>query len=144
MVYKLTWNYDIGTDDLLDLIYEVEFADQNDLANIMNVSVRTIERKIRLLKNDRLLWIVRDSRKNMYYLLGDDAEKRWSSMECVEILAYRNSGLDMGYEVNTPLNDIDSNRYYYHDMKEVYESKELDDIVDKLISSIKENKNGYN
>ena len=134
MIYKLAWKYDVGTDDLLDIIYSVDFSSQEDLANILGCSIVTIKRRIKKLKDSRLLWITRDVEKNIYYMLGTDAEKRWTWRECKDILEYRNNGEDLGYDVGYQESTVTSNN---HNELEVKQSKYLDTLVDKVIESIK-------
>jgi biotin operon repressor len=107
--------------ELLDLIYSVDFSSQTELADMMSVSVSSIERKIRHLKSAGLIWITRDIDKNMYYLLGTDAEKKWTAKECIDILKHR----DIGYKDKACYPRTTST-------KTINQSKELDDIVNNL------------
>lgn len=139
MVKKLAWKYKVGTDDLLDIIYSVDFNNQDDLANILGVSKRTLESRIKKLKDNKMLWITRDIEKNIYYMLGTDAEKRWTWRECKDIIEYRENAEDSGYQDTIEKNgngipfDIMKGQT---EEKTVFNSKELDIVVDELIKGI--------
>ena len=88
-MYVLAHNYIPGTDPLLDLIVSDKFIDQDDLAEASGVSVRTIETRVKKLKKDGMLEILRTKEREVFYLLGDDVNKKYTAHECREIYRYR-------------------------------------------------------
>ncbi len=89
MVVILSHDYDVGTDDLLDYIAGVEFTTQDDIATDFHTSVKTIQRKMKKMKDSGELIVHRYADNNFIYMIGSDATRRWNKYEAYHIAKYR-------------------------------------------------------
>ena len=119
----LSWNYVVGSDALLDLINSREFIDQDDLAEACGMSVRSVERKVAVLKKAGLLEVVRTKERDVYYLIGEDVGKKYNSFEVKEIFSYRDDPVVYVHpeEMDDGLEEMDS--FYKYPVKK--KAKEL-------------------
>lgn len=90
MILVLGWDYEEGTDDLLDILYEHKELDNLlHLSNGSGLSMATMNRRLKKLKEQGLLVSHKYKNNNMIWLIGKDAEENWSPYESIEIAKYR-------------------------------------------------------
>jgi len=102
MTDVLNWKYERCNDIVLKAINSKNFNSRSDLADFLGMNIKTLGRRIRLLKESGKLVIHRYMDNNFIYMIGKDAEFGWNAYEAKEILAFRNEAEDLGHKVYDP------------------------------------------
>ena len=90
MILILNWGYEIGTDELLDVLKKHPKVDNvGYIADLVSISKSTLNRRLKKLKDDGLLVVYRYSNNNFVWMIGLDAESKYNGYEAMQIAKYR-------------------------------------------------------
>ena len=90
MVLVLQWGYEKGTDELLDkLMIHTTFNNLVSLSHSLDISIATMNRKIKKLKDDGLLVSHRYRDNNFIWMIGLDALRNYGAWDAYQIAKFR-------------------------------------------------------
>lgn len=89
MIHILSWNYRETTNPLLDMIVDIDYEDQKEMALAVGVNLRTLQRKIEKLKDDGDLVVFRFKNNNTIWCIGDDVNNIHDGYEALATARYR-------------------------------------------------------
>ena len=90
MIKVLSWNYEIGTDDLIDVLFRLGRLDSIDDLVGYGMTKSRLNRIIVKLKKDGLLSSFRYSGNNFIWCIGDDVENLVNAHDAIATARYRN------------------------------------------------------
>ena len=90
MILILNWGYQEGADPLLDLLQAHPTIDNLiHLSNGSGLNLRTLNRRLKKLREEGLLITYRYRHNNFIWMIGSDAEEKYSSYDALQIARYR-------------------------------------------------------
>ena len=90
MIIVLRHGYSVGGDEFLDVLSSMDSISSVDsIASIMNVTDRTVKRRLKKYRDEGLLVSRQYSNNNYIWMIGDDAKENWNGYEALHIAKYR-------------------------------------------------------
>ena len=128
----LHWNYKKTDSDVLNCIAYKDVHSQIDIANELEMSRTTIERKISKLKKDGLLKIWRLKDSEIYYCIGSDVDCVSNAYEAKEVFRHRQDMYEDRSVVKEPSKCYREQGALFDKPSDICNQDELDDAVSKL------------
>lgn len=89
MIVVINWKYVVGSDSLLDTISCGNWSSVKAIAEVEEVSVKTLQRRLAKLEDDGLLVRYRYQENNFVWMIGEDAKENWNKYDALHIAKYR-------------------------------------------------------
>lgn len=90
MIIVLDWKYEVGTDNMLDILHQFKVFDSlDDVVIEADISRSAVEKKLKKLRDKGLLISHRYKDNNFIWMIGKDAENKWNKWEAHQIAVHR-------------------------------------------------------
>ena len=126
MIIVLSKGYEVGTDELLDVLNRWKvFTSLDSISVEYGKNKIATNRKIKKLKEDRLLISHRYRGNNIIYMIGNDAKENWNKWEAHQIAVYRQypNLTEEEAELASPFEDNVNNIVYWNKINKLMKAK---------------------